>query len=377
VSHRPGRLAAAVRLIVICVFASCGEDRGDVDGREPAVTESGQGATERGPLAGTATLTRIGEIRLVEGAVPVGRVRGVALHPAGDRLAVADDMNGQIHVFDLEGNRVQVLGRAGEGPGEYALLSDIVWLTDGRLVASDARADRLTFYADDLALDTTVTLPPLTRPSTLHETPMGDLLIVLGTRTGQDRLMEVTSSGEVLRTFFRPEPDPADVPYWTALLTEVAAPTRDGTAVATNLKFPIYLLDATGAATDSITEPPTSWNPAPEPELGAFAGTRQSAFTTEYLPGITKISRLDLVLDSLLMVTYARFAPEQRDRWRSVDYALRLFRGARPVTDEWPLEARGRLVAVSDSLVLMLDASPTSVDDDAAWVLSLFRVQVS
>ena len=326
------------------------------------------------PDSSAGPFERMRHVRLLEGDYPIGHLTAVALHPNRDLIAVADHLNGQIHVFDGEGNRVALLGRGGQGPGEYVRITDVLWLSDGRLVVGDWTPSRLSIYRDDLTLDTTVVLPPGARPFALREAPEGHLLVTLGTIVDQDRLAEVSAEGEFLRSYFRPDPDPAAVPYWAAILNEVADAGRVGVAVATNLRHVVYILDQKGGRVDSIIEPPDSWQPAVEPELGAFAGARQVAFFEEYLPGVTKISRVDWVSDSTLMVTYARFKPEERDRWHSEDYGVRFFKGSTAVSAEFPIP--GRMLAVKDDDVWFVEHEPGTWEETDGWVLGIYRLAV-
>lgn len=65
----------------------------------------------------------------------------VAPSPHGDRFAV----------FDGEGNFLRYVGRAGEGPGEYRMISDIV-VTERYIHVFDQRTDRRTMLDHDFQL---------------------------------------------------------------------------------------------------------------------------------------------------------------------------------------------------------------------------------
>lgn len=65
------------------------------------------------------------------------------------RIAVADRMNSTIHVFDSLGAPLRTIGRSGEGPGEFDVLTDIAPGRDGTVLAWDARLQRATVFDSD------------------------------------------------------------------------------------------------------------------------------------------------------------------------------------------------------------------------------------
>ena len=62
-----------------------------------------------------------------------GTVSSAILGPE-DRLYVADQMNQEVRVFDLDGSLVTRFGREGQGPGEFLALYGIGWLGDTLMV---------------------------------------------------------------------------------------------------------------------------------------------------------------------------------------------------------------------------------------------------
>jgi hypothetical protein len=66
------------------------------------------------------------------------RIRGVAVD-SDEQLYVLEGMDKQIRVYDKSGRRVRVIGRDGEGPGEFrspidfGVFGDSVWVNDARL----------------------------------------------------------------------------------------------------------------------------------------------------------------------------------------------------------------------------------------------------
>lgn len=73
------------------------------------------------------------------------RVSGVATSPSGN-VFVTQPQDRLIRVFDSDGRATRVIGRAGEGPGEFSdLISHIGFLED-TLWVSDGRLQRVSFF---------------------------------------------------------------------------------------------------------------------------------------------------------------------------------------------------------------------------------------
>jgi hypothetical protein len=53
---------------------------------------------------------------------------------AGNALVIADDAIPALRIFDSTGTFVRVIGRLGDGPGEYRAMGGVRTLSDGRSV---------------------------------------------------------------------------------------------------------------------------------------------------------------------------------------------------------------------------------------------------
>ena len=67
---------------------------------------------------------------------PVLSVRALSVSPSG-HLLVTDSRSGDLKLADGDGRIIRVIGREGEGPGEFTALFDAVFLSDDRIVALD------------------------------------------------------------------------------------------------------------------------------------------------------------------------------------------------------------------------------------------------
>ena len=68
---------------------------------------------------------------------PVLSARSLSVSPSG-HLLLTDSRSFNLKVADGDGRIIQVIGGEGEGPGEFTLLMDAVFLSDDRILALDA-----------------------------------------------------------------------------------------------------------------------------------------------------------------------------------------------------------------------------------------------
>jgi hypothetical protein len=71
----------------------------------------------------------------------------IVVSPRSGNIFVSEASQ-RILVFSADGRRLRQFGREGSGPGEFRNLQDIYW-SDGRIVATDARVNRLTSFTEE------------------------------------------------------------------------------------------------------------------------------------------------------------------------------------------------------------------------------------
>ena len=87
-------------------------------------------ATRPAPAACAVTLS------LTSDPNPVLSVRALSVSPSG-HLLLTDSRSSDLKLADGDGRIIRVIGREGEGPGEFTALFDAVFLSDDRIVALD------------------------------------------------------------------------------------------------------------------------------------------------------------------------------------------------------------------------------------------------
>lgn len=99
-----------------------------------------------GSIGAQEQLVAIDSVGSTEGDDSFGRIVNIRVSPEG-ALAVAQLGLGEVWVFDPEGKR-QVVGRRGEGPGEFGFVSAVAWRGD-TLVVVEGQRSRVSLMAVD------------------------------------------------------------------------------------------------------------------------------------------------------------------------------------------------------------------------------------
>ncbi len=153
-----------------------------------------------------------------------------------------------------------------------------------------------------------------------------------------------------------------DTPYWNGTRRQVGAMGGDWIFVATNFVYPIFIYRSDGLLVDSVGQPPPSWRQARRPALGEFPPSRRTEWH-DYLRGITVISALAVMSDSVLVVTHGRIEPDEgtysTDRYRYTTTHADIYLSGRVLAVDLP--APGDLVAYSNTSLFFLQRSERSL----------------
>ena len=138
-----------------------------------------------------------------------GRIGDLAVSDRGD-IAVIDQLNGVVRVFDSSGAPRVSIGRSGRGPGELSRSANgIYWLGTDSLLVLDPGERRQTIFSLDGAVDTVVPLPSSPTGQGWSRLSTGDLLMrgltisrVEGRFNFWDALLKVRENGSAADTLF-------------------------------------------------------------------------------------------------------------------------------------------------------------------------------
>ena len=116
-----------------------------------ARSESSQ-VTDAEPIEWAVDSVPLLSIGTLDGEAPYIFSRIVGLDAWSDGYIVADAQAKEIRVFDGAGTHLDTFGGAGEGPGEFVLLSSMYVLPGDTVLAWDLRARRLTVFGPEMQL---------------------------------------------------------------------------------------------------------------------------------------------------------------------------------------------------------------------------------
>lgn len=356
-----------------------------VAGIGSAVSACGESSSTRGdrslePDRYTAT-ARFGEVfeekrefRLEEpDTLVVSELSTLAIGPRGT-VVVPDAQAHQVRLYDDRGNLQRTLGRQGEGPGEYENPVDAAFDGDGYLYVSDGPNQRVTRYTPAFRYDTIIPvtdamyLYPLVG---LHE---GFVAVRIRTpREGHEGMLALYDRDGVERvSVHEANPDLYTVPYWFSALGRSNSGfrlARSSSRIYTGnaLTYPVVSYEIGTWARDSIGRPPRSWSQASRPERGAFA-SGPAAFQNfeSWLRSFTTIDRLEVVRDSLLLVSHRELDPEVMD-YQEPSYTLDIYTlsGTKLVQE---IDLPGQLLH-ADSLVYIATERPPG-----PWRVGIYRI---
>jgi hypothetical protein len=130
----------ALALVACVACAASGPLAAQAIARRPAAACASSDASSVLSL-----LRRVRTVRLQEAdsALIVSSVPGVAIGRRG-WIAVADDRDGNVKLFDASGRYLRTIGQRGSGPGEYRAPRGVAFATDTTLVIADDGALRWT-----------------------------------------------------------------------------------------------------------------------------------------------------------------------------------------------------------------------------------------
>lgn len=119
-------------------------------------------------LEATLRLELIGQYGSRDGALALQSIRHISVHPSGERVYLTQNGVASVLVLSSSGDSLHVLGRAGDGPGEFRVpgppqvWNDTVWVPDysGPLSAFDASGEYLDALRPDQVRIPGSAIPP-------------------------------------------------------------------------------------------------------------------------------------------------------------------------------------------------------------------------
>ncbi len=120
-------------------------------------------------------------------------------------LVVVDQPEAQVRLYGQDGSLRTVIGRRGEGPGEFQTLMSASRATDGRIVVADPSLSRITFFSPEGGFESSVGNVPVTLLWDVKDLGADRFLLLGpgGDDVGQPRFLHLwdSTAGRVERRF--------------------------------------------------------------------------------------------------------------------------------------------------------------------------------
>jgi len=280
---------------------------------------------------------------------PLGDIGFVVETEAG--LAVSDALGPELRLYGTEGELRARYHAFGEGPFEFVRIGGLAVAPDGRLTVVDPRQGRVTVFESGLTPDTLFSPRPPPR-GLVHGFQDG---FVAATSGGDRRTRLSKLSGDWAYQWSVPAPSPGSIseyPYWGSLARTLVAAGAEEVLMAYSFLYTISVVDADGALTDSVRFEAPGFREASVPEAGEFSGLAGQDALDRWLASFDVISRLDIVADSLLVVTRGRIRSGSSSRFITDDTAIDVFRleDLSPIWWNVQLPEGSRVVGAGDRL---------------------------
>ena len=239
------------------------------------------------------------------------------------RFLVLDRGRDEVRIHGRDGSLVRLVGRRGEGPGEFR--GPVEGLLDerGYLYITDT-SPRVTRLRPDLTFDTIFRVPAYAAGQ-IERIGSNLAIHVAVEGEGSQNMLLASKDGEVLRTFHPAHPLLWSVPYWSSFFGHELAVASDRIFVADEFLYPLYMYDSEANLVRTFGTPPRSWAEASRPEPGAFVGVSGFQRLEEWLRSFTVIRHIGVYRDSVLVVTHARHVPEVSYLYRTEEVGLDLY----------------------------------------------------
>lgn len=279
------------------------------------------------------------------------------------RLLLAEPQEGQVNVYDTDGRLERVLGRRGEGPGEFTVPISARRTMNGGVVVADLMLARLTFFPPGGEGEPEVVASPL--PLVLGADDLGSGRFLLAGQfmsDAQPRLLHLWNleTDEIERSFL-PMGVPEESRAYATSYTSVATVLEGDTIwAAWALSDTLYKFDRSGELLDRI---PLS---LPRP-MGVLPGAGAGAITD---PRAIQAAADSLTQLDGIFIVGEEYLAVQSMQARGFDAVWDLTIVDRRGNPVWKAAEMPRLFAVEDDLFYFDD--PASLLPNH-WIVARWR----
>ena len=292
---------------------------------------------------------------------PMGDL-GILVELSAGGFVLSDALRPRLRLYDQEGRLRAETGRYGAGPFEFRSIGGLAETGVGGIVVTDTRLGRVTLFGPDLAPDT---IFAFRRGLRGYVSRIGDDFVFATAVRSRESGLTYYSGADWTAGWTVAMPSPgsmAEYPYWGSVATTPVAVVGDELAVAYSLRYPILIRDRRGQLVDSLETPPPSFRPASVPEIGAFAGPGSAGRMAAWLDSFDVIARLDVVADTLLVVTHGRLHDTPGRAAVTIHERLDIYDlpGRRKIAEDVRLPPSSRVVGGGSALFVLATQPPRS-----------------
>ena len=294
--------------------------------------------------------------------------QAMTVHPmvsvgAPGEFLLAEPREGQVNVYDTAGGLLRVVGRRGEGPGEFRAPISARKTLDGGIMVADVMLSRLTFFPPQRSGEPEVLASPL--PLVVGARDLGGSRYLLSGQVmteGQPHLLHIwdREADEVQRSFM-PIGVPEESRPYAASYTSVDAVLEGDTIWAVwALSDTLYKFDRDGGVLERFPlSLPRPMGVLPGAEAGVITDPRARQAAAESL---TQVNSVFLLGDEALVV--------QTMQARGFDAVWDLIIVDRQGARLWGAARMPRLFAVAGDLFYFSD--PASLFPNH-WIVARWR----
>lgn len=268
----------------------------------------------------------------------------------------------RVHADD--GSLVRVIGRFGDGPGEFRSVTGAVEVPAGVYVA-DSRLGRITRFASDWSFDTIFTFPGY--PHEMHR--WGEMMVMELAGLASGLGIHVLSEDLRILSSFRPiDSLVVNTPYWRSFSLLRSAVLGGDILTVDNFLYPVQVFDSGGRLVRTFGTEPPSWTRAPLLALAELTGPDMMAKAEAWLRLFTVIDRIDAYRDAYAILTHARNVPTATDLYGREHYALDVYDAqGRKLLEDIPVP--GMVLGAGRYLYVVLKEPPDP------WTVGLFEMK--
>lgn len=348
------KLLLSVALLIVCLLSACSTSQ----------------APEPRKIPFDNAFRSVGIVVLEEpDSAPLTGVKSFFPAPDG-RLFVVDEGRPQVRIFDASGSLLRIVGRHGDGPGEFLDPSDAIVDRDGKLFVADAEDGSVTRFTEDLTYDTAFSVPGF--PTYALDFAGTSLLSVHWNEPvgpNDHYLTLLTAEGHVRNTLHKVDSLVWAIPYWSSFAGPIGAASPSRIVSGNMFMYPLHLYEGNGRPLKDFGDPPTSWSPPGRPERGAFIGVQGRKRLVEWLTAAMVISGLGIYRDSAIFVVHAKPSPQVTNFYARKDTLMDIYdlEGRKIVTD---VSLPGRFLRAGEYLYLLESTPP----DD--WRVGIYQLTI-